>query len=599
MNGAKTATADWKTQFQLTVTSAYGSPTGQGWYDTGSMSSFGAITPVSGGSGKQYVFVSWTGSGTGSYNGTNNLGSIVMNNPISETAQWKTQYYLTFTQSGVASDFSGTVITVNGTAYDRSGIAFWANPGDVYMFSYVSPLVVSSNGEQYVLTGVSGDGSASSFTVTGAVAVTGAYKTQYYLAVSSAYGAVSGGGWYDFGSSAYASVNSLTAAGASGTQYVFTNWSGDATGTASPSNPIIMNGAKTATADWKTQYYLTASSAHGSIDGSGWYDSGLTAYVSLTAGTVSGGAGTQYVFNGWGTDAFGTNFAQSNPITMNGPKTATADWKTQYYLTVTSAHGTVGGGSWYNSDSSAYATITSLTAAGDSGTRYIFTGWSSDASGANSASNVIVMNGPKTASANWKTQYYINVTSAQGDPTPSTWIDAGQDFSVSVNSPAGTVPDDHRFVCTGCSVDGGTPKVENSYEFTSLEAAHTIVFDWKLQFWVAFNPEGLPKSLTANVTVNSVTHSLPYADWFDQGATVEYVYDKQLTSGFSTQYELSSTPNTSPLTVESSSNLDINCVRHYTIEMYIVVAVPIVLGCLVASIILVRWNTEKSRRKNI
>jgi hypothetical protein len=417
--------------------------------------------------------------------------------------------------------------------------------------------------------------------------------------VSSAYGAVSGGGWYDFGSSAYASVNSLTAAGASGTQYVFTNWSGDATGTASPSNPIIMNGAKTATADWKTQYYLTASSAHGSIDGSGWYDSGLTAYVSLTAGTVSGGAGTQYVFNGWGTDAFGTNFAQSNPITMNGPKTATADWKTQYYLTVTSAHGTVGGGSWYNSDSSAYATITSLTAAGDSGTRYIFTGWSSDASGANSASNVIVMNGPKTASANWKTQYYINVTSAQGDPTPSTWIDAGQDFSVSVNSPAGTVPDDHRFVCTGCSVDGGTPKVENSYEFTSLEAAHTIVFDWKLQFWVAFNPEGLPKSLTANVTVNSVTHSLPYADWFDQGATVEYVYDKQLTSGFSTQYELSSTPNTSPLTVESSSNLDINCVRHYTIEMYIVVAVPIVLGCLVASIILVRWNTEKSRRKNI
>ena len=52
-----------------------------------------------------------------------------------------------------------------------------------------------------------------------------------------------------------------------GTQYVFTGWSGDASGSSSPSNPIIMNGPKTATANWKTQYYLTVSSAYGTVGG--------------------------------------------------------------------------------------------------------------------------------------------------------------------------------------------------------------------------------------------------------------------------------------------------------------------------------------------
>ena len=90
----------------------------------------------------------------------------------------------------------------------------------------------------------------------GNITETATWDHQYYLTVTSAYGAVSGGGWVDAGTSQVVSVSPTTVPGPTGTQYVFTGWSGDASGTTSPSNPIIMNGPKTATANWQTQYYL-------------------------------------------------------------------------------------------------------------------------------------------------------------------------------------------------------------------------------------------------------------------------------------------------------------------------------------------------------
>ncbi len=44
-------------------------------------------SPVSSG-GKQYQFVSWTGSGTGSYTGTANPASFTIQDVTTETANW-------------------------------------------------------------------------------------------------------------------------------------------------------------------------------------------------------------------------------------------------------------------------------------------------------------------------------------------------------------------------------------------------------------------------------------------------------------------------------------------------------------------------------
>ena len=99
---------------------------------------------------------------------------------------------------------------------------------------------------------------------------------------------------------------------------------------------------------------------------------------------------------------------------MNGPETATANWKTQYQLTVTSVYGTTSGAGWYDNGSTAYAIVASNIVSGGSGIQYVLTGWSGNSSGSGATSNGITMNAPKTATAFWGTQYYLTVFSAYG-----------------------------------------------------------------------------------------------------------------------------------------------------------------------------------------
>lgn len=99
----------------------------------------------------------------------------------------------------------------------------------------------------------------------------------------------------------------------------------------------------------------------------------------------------------------------------------------------------------------------------------------------NSQSNLIVMNAAETTVAIYKMQYYINVISSQGDPTPSAWIDVGIDFPFPRRAqPA--VSDDSKFVCTGYNVSGGALKTGISYDLTDVKAVHTRIFNWKKQF---------------------------------------------------------------------------------------------------------------------
>jgi Divergent InlB B-repeat domain len=77
-----TYTATFKKQYYLTMTRGTGGtvrPT-SGWRNSGASVSISAV-PADG-----YSFSSWTGSGSGSYSGTNNPASITMGGPITQTA---------------------------------------------------------------------------------------------------------------------------------------------------------------------------------------------------------------------------------------------------------------------------------------------------------------------------------------------------------------------------------------------------------------------------------------------------------------------------------------------------------------------------------
>ena len=77
-----TYTATFRTQYYLTMAHGTGGTVrpSSGWRDSGAAVSISAM-PASG-----YSFTNWTGSGTGSFSGTNNPASITMGEPITETA---------------------------------------------------------------------------------------------------------------------------------------------------------------------------------------------------------------------------------------------------------------------------------------------------------------------------------------------------------------------------------------------------------------------------------------------------------------------------------------------------------------------------------
>jgi len=283
----------------------------------------------------------WTFSGwSGDLTGTTNPILITMKSNKTITANFSPNTCdIVFAASGIEPDFTGTVITIDDVDYVVSmlPLSFTWTVGSEHTFAYASSLSASS-GKQYTWSSTEGLSNLQngSLTVSGSGNVTGNFKTQYYLTVTSAHGTTGGSGWYDAGTFSQATLNTLTMQVNAGTKATFIGWTGHASGSTSTSNSILMDSPKTATATWRTQYYLTVNSAYGSTTGEGWYDSGSTVYAALTAGKVSGGTGTQHVFAGWDGDASGSELT-SNAITMSAPKTATANWMTQYQLTITAS----------------------------------------------------------------------------------------------------------------------------------------------------------------------------------------------------------------------------------------------------------------------
>ncbi len=326
-------------------------------------------------------------------------------------------YLVNFTAEGNGVPASVTYSINGGAPVTVAAPATAVVPdGGNISYSYPTPLAAGA-GTRYVLTATS---PLSPQTISSNLTVKGTYKKQYQLSLgvnpSTLPGGManvtggSDGTFYDDGTVLSLAAATPVADGA-GKQWRFDSWSGDAAGSANPVS-VTMNAPRNVTATYVAQYYLTVSDGgHGAATGHGWYDAGVAAAFSISPTTVAGSPGTQYLFTGWNGSGSGsyTGGDASKSVTMNNPVTEAAQWKTQYYLAVNSAYGTTGGAGWYDSGAAATATVTPLTLAGGPGTQYVFTNWGGDASGTASASNPITMDAPKTANANWKTQYQLSL----------------------------------------------------------------------------------------------------------------------------------------------------------------------------------------------
>ncbi len=387
-------------QHFLAVVSAYGDPQGEGWFDEGVTATFSVTTPFYevGVTDTRHLFQTWSGDSSS----TSSTASVVMDSPKTVQAMWTTQHYLTVT-----------------SAYGSLQGEDWYDEGSSAVASVDSDVHMVGTDERFVFASWEGDASGTDYSGSNPITMdqprtaSASWDRQFLLTVVSDHGSTSGGGWYDEGLSAFASVDSGAVQIAQGSRAVFESWGNDATGTDfSQSDAIAMTGAKSARAFWVTQHHLEANSEYGTISGGGWYDEGDDAIVSLSEGYVDGPQGSRFVFDHWSVDATGSSFSTSNPITMDAPKTANATWRTEHYLTIVSTNGNITGEGWYVEGSLARARLDSDVVPIAEGVRAVFQQWVGDGSGTDYyQSSEILMDAPKTSIALWQSQYLVSFES--------------------------------------------------------------------------------------------------------------------------------------------------------------------------------------------
>ena len=319
--------AVYATQYLLTVNSNGGTTTLSAWYSPNSTVTVTASNPSNvTANTSRYLFDSW--SGDVSSNSTD--VTVTMTKPLTLQANWIKQYYLAIISSAGFSTGEG-----------------WYNAGTVATIG-IESTVQYQNETRVVFNGWNstslGDEPTARIAVNAPIRILAAWRKQYLVTVNSEYGIASGGGWYDLGSSAQASVPTEVDY-TNGTRRVFVGWSGNYTG-ASNNVALAIDAPKTLNAQWKTQYLITLTvsglpnstvlklnlnnvtyqlSAGSSYQT--WVQQGAAIDPTLNR-TVANGI-MSYKFTGWENTTGGIMQA---PLTVNAPRTYIASYTTQLSL---------------------------------------------------------------------------------------------------------------------------------------------------------------------------------------------------------------------------------------------------------------------------
>jgi M6 family metalloprotease-like protein len=166
MNKPVTVQANWVTQFYLTIISPAGSPSGEGWYNAGTIVTVGVQSTVQYPNGTRVMFNGWNSTASGS----SPTAQITVNAPTRVFAIWQIQYLVT-----IDSEYGSPL---------GSG---WYNAGSSVHASVPSE-VDYTNGTRRVFAGWTGDYSGTSNSVTLGVdapkTLNAQWKTQYLVTLA-------------------------------------------------------------------------------------------------------------------------------------------------------------------------------------------------------------------------------------------------------------------------------------------------------------------------------------------------------------------------------------------------------------------------------
>lgn len=212
------------------------------------------------------------------------------------------------------------ILTLDDETYSSVPLELTLAPESVHNLTLLSPLDIGG-GTRYIFSSWDDKSTSASRTISGGGVYTANYETQYEMVIESAFGQPEGQGWYEAGSTAVLSAQSIEEPTI---RHIFTGWSGDYSSAAITAS-LTMDSPKKITTNWRTDYLLTIESAYGQPEGEGWYEASSTATISVAPST---GLGIRHIFTGWSGGY--SSAATTASLTMDSPKTITANWRNDY-----------------------------------------------------------------------------------------------------------------------------------------------------------------------------------------------------------------------------------------------------------------------------
>ncbi len=397
-----TYTIDFAQSFEVSVGASTGgtvSAAGAHWLVSGASASYVATA------GTNYVFGGWSGTGAGSYTGSNATASVTANGPIVESAVFYpvpgSRFNLTFVAVGLDNSTWWSVF-VGGIGYSTNHSTLVVHnllacnaPGSQYPLSI--PYAYSANQlTRYIPT----SHLSSTICTTGSTVVTENFAAQYLLTLQQTAGGYASAtiGFATYTTSVWVSSGATVTLGATPqTGYVFLGWNGTGLGSFTGPGPvsqetIVMAGPVTELASFAlptppvipvfwVDFHLATALASGTswsvaLNGTGYSSTGSDIIVN---GLHAGGPLTVSVGNALSPDGLTeyTPIGVQPSITVTHNTTLTVSFSLSFWVQIeTTVGGTVHPASgWFAQSGSVLLSATPASG-------YSFVGWAG--TGANS-----------------------------------------------------------------------------------------------------------------------------------------------------------------------------------------------------------------------
>jgi len=590
----------------------------QFWWDQGSSHNFAYASPLTVNSSMQY---SWSYSSGLS---TLQSGALTVNTAGDLIGNYAVQNCVTFDQLGLSSDFAGTVVVIDGSSYSLGAlpVSFYWQLGSTHNFAFQSPMVVTSNGKQYLWTSTSGLSSAQagSLTLSAFGSVIANYKTQYYVTLTTGplgVNSPSGTGWYDANTYATISAGQLVDIAPGSSRYSFSNWTTsdmtEITNSSAPTTTVLMDKIKTVTANYVVQYSIVFSQAgansdfsgtvatidstgytYGALPASFWWDSGSSHTFSFSS-PLAVNVSKQYA---WASTT-GLSTLQSGTLNVAASGSVTGIYSTENKYQIAfdqSGVSTDFTGSvvfidgigfnvsqlpvsfwWDVSSSHTFAYQSPLTVA-PNGKQYV---WTSTTGLSNSMSDSILVAVSGNVVGNYKTQYYLSLdTAPQGvtNPSGAGWYDAGTNASVSTTGFIDVIHGSSRYRFNGWTTADMSEIQDPTRSPTQvlMDQAKTVTASYAVQYNVTFNQAGINSDFSGlTVTIDGWDYNngaFPISFMWDDSSIHTFSLASPLIVNPSEQYVWSytsglSTLQNDSLTVSTSGSVTGNYVQKVTYSL--------------------------------